>query len=123
MSLVEHSPPGLFQYHIDFDESGRATVTLESESPDHQRIYRWLSRRVAPKERQDITRILESSGIGTEYDMWSLNKYTHSMRLEDYYWISNDMSEKYEEIHIKHLIDTGQFEKIKEFQDKGILPR
>lgn len=109
--------PGLFPRKI---ENGKL-VPVPLLSPSDERIRQWLTSRVVPPDRENIREILKSAGMSM-YSVWELNKHTKSITLDDYYWITDNEYDEYEEIHPRYLIDTGQMDKLQERIKLGMLP-
>ncbi|CAM4083143.1 hypothetical protein L1N85_14975 [Paenibacillus alkaliterrae] len=128
LPIVVGYPPGLFNSVMAWMKS-RSTGMAKSEviksllPPNHEKIEYWLSKRVISASRSDLSTILTMAGFNPNgYDIWELNKYTKSISMTDDYWITDDLSMKYEDFHPKYLFETQQLDKMKHLQDIGVIP-
>ncbi|WP_184185019.1 hypothetical protein [Paenibacillus sp. JGP012] len=82
------------------NNSGQFYINKDT-SPNEEDIRLWLSDRVFPKERQGANQILESLGLST-YDSWEIAKKTHAISLNDFYWMSDNLEDTFENINSYH---------------------
>ncbi|MFC5403328.1 hypothetical protein [Cohnella soli] len=89
-------PIGLFPVIL----SGNRLQPNPEYAPQHADIIHWLSDRVFPENRQGSHALLANLGL-TRYDVWEIAKLTHAAVLTDNYWMSDDLSDRYEDTHLK----------------------
>lgn len=83
----------------------RALEKLESYVPSSEDIADWFSDRTFPQERPNAETLLRNLGL-EEYNLWEIMKATKAVSLDDYFWISEDYNEKYENVHPRHSIES-----------------
>lgn len=59
-----------------------------------------------PPDRDAVDHILDLMSLPC-YDAWEICKANKGMSLEDYWWL-RESNEKYEECHIRYLIESGK---------------
>lgn len=93
---TKYLPPILYDY---------TNLSLDYK-PEHENVLWWVEDRVMPPDRDAVDHILDLMGIPC-YDAWEICKANKGMSLEDYWWL-RESDEKYEECHIRYLIESGK---------------
>lgn len=93
---IKYLPPILYDY---------TNLSLDYK-PEHENVLWWVEDRVMPPDRDAVDHILDLMGIPC-YDAWEICKANKGMSLEDYWWL-RESDEKYEECHIRYLIESGK---------------
>ncbi|WP_434799308.1 hypothetical protein [Terrisporobacter vanillatitrophus] len=93
---IKYLPPILYDY----------TNLSLNYKPEHENVLWWVEDRVMPPDRDAVDHILDLMGIPC-YDAWEICKANKGMSLEDYWWL-RESDEKYEECHIRYLIESGK---------------
>lgn len=92
----KYLPPILYDY---------TNLSLDYK-PQHENVLWWVEDRVMPPNRDAVDHILDLMGLPC-YDAWEICKANKGMSLEDYWWL-RESDEKYEECHIRYLIESGK---------------
>ncbi|EPY13692.1 hypothetical protein [Paenibacillus alvei] len=92
-------PLGLFP--LDAKEYG--LIPNKNHTPTSEDITLWLSDRVFPKDRQGVEALLKEIGLA-EYDMWEITKVTKGISLSDYYWLSSNPNDHYQDVHPRFVV-------------------
>lgn len=92
----KYLPPILYDY----------TNLSLNYKPQHENVLWWVEDRVMPPNRDAVDHILDLMGLPC-YDAWEICKANKGMSLEDYWWL-RESDEKYEECHIRYLIESGK---------------
>lgn len=98
-------PLGL--YPLDKSKKG-IIFPLINYTPSEEDIYHWINDRVFPKNRDGAYQLLESIGLSS-YDAWDIFIYTKGMTFLDFYWITRDENEKYQDNHIRAFANKLKF--------------
>lgn len=93
---TKYMPPILYDY----------TNLSLNYKPQHENVLWWVEDRVMPPNRDAVDHILDLMGLPC-YDAWEICKANKGMSLEDYWWL-RESDEKYEECHIRYLIESGK---------------
>jgi hypothetical protein len=87
-------PLGIFPLDISSNDLG----PQKDYAPTEVDIRNWLSRRVPPKNRDGIEALLVELELSS-YDVWSIAKKTKAISLNDFYWITHNRKEKFDDCH------------------------
>lgn len=93
---LKYLPPILYDY---------TNLSLDYK-PQHENVLWWIEDRVMPPNRDAVDHILDLMGLPC-YDAWEICKANKGMSLEDYWWL-REKDEKYEDCHIRYLIESGK---------------
>lgn len=93
---TKYLPPVLYDYR---------NLSLDYR-PQHENVLWWVEDRVMPPDRDAVDHILDLMGLPV-YDAWEICKANKGMTLDDYWWLREN-DEKYEDCHIRYLIESGK---------------
>ncbi|MEE4565217.1 hypothetical protein [Paenibacillus polymyxa] len=93
-------PLGMFPLDVQAD----GINPVKNYNPTEEDIEFWLSERVFPPEREGAEELLKNIGID-DYNVWEVAKHTNAATSHDFYWMSQNPNDRYEDIHprVKHL--------------------
>lgn len=86
-------PLGLYP----LDRHSKKLLPVIDYTPTREDIELWLSERVFPPDREGAWYLLEQIGL-SEYDRWEIAKKTMATSYNDYYWMSENPDDNYEDI-------------------------
>ena len=92
---TKYLPPVLYDYR---------NLSLDYK-PEHENVLWWVEERIMPPDRDAVDYLLERMGLNF-YDPWEICKLNKGMTLDDYWWLREN-DEKYEDCHIRYLIESG----------------
>lgn len=90
--------------------------------PTGKDILFWLGDRVFPKEREGSSALLKAIGL-SEYDEWEIAKKTRATTYNDDYWLSDDPSDRYEDVHPRAKLRTRKTYKLSDEAVNQIIHR
>lgn len=93
-------PLGMFP--LDVQAAGITPVMDYNPSVDD--IEFWLSERVFPPEREGAEILLKNLGLES-YNVWEVAKRTNAATSHDFYWMSENPNDKYNDMHPRGMME------------------
>jgi len=73
-------------------------VPIKNYVPKGSDIREWLGERVFPADRQGSHLLLNSLNI-SKYDEWEIAKKTKAITANDFYWMTSNFADRFEDVH------------------------
>lgn len=87
----------LFPTKIEFTQEGLVFISKTDHNVQWKDFEDWILSRVFPKERGNIEDLLKKLNL-ERYDSWEIAKLTKCLNSDDYYWITQNPRESYEDV-------------------------